>query len=110
VIRGSPWGVCRKKHSPTEALRAEVEMCVEMTRAEFLKNHPRRNVQIINPDTGEILEEIEVPKDLILCDFCNVEIGDRVWLIPGRAICESHYQQIVAPYILPYQTRASVAR
>jgi hypothetical protein len=86
------------------------ETCVQMTRAEFLEAHPRRNTQVIDADTGEVLEEIKVPKDLILCDLCNAEIGEQVWLIPGYALCEACYRKVVVPHILPYLTRASVAR
>lgn len=82
---------------PLEVLR--------MSRAEFLAAHPRRPIEIgtLGPDGEYILkEQIPMAPDEIICDFCNADPGDEVWVYNGmRGYCRACAKQQWFEYLTP---------
>ena len=74
--------------------------CIKYNRQEFLDMHPRKPTEIWN--ASGLVESIPIPKDMILCDFCNQDPGDEIWVVSNsRAYCRECAERYVLKYCVP---------
>jgi len=71
---------------------------MEMSRQEFLEAFPRTPTQLIDLGTGEVLERIEYGPDEIICDLCDGDPGDTVFLVGPKGICRSCFEKRLKRY------------
>ena len=74
--------------------------CLLVNREEFLKLFPRQPIEIRGANY-QLLDSIPVPPDCIICDCCNEDPKDTIYVVEGsRAYC----QECAREYVLPYCT------
>jgi len=70
----------------------------EMTRREFLDAFPRTPTQLIDLSTGQVMEQIEYRPDEIICDLCDADPDDTVFLVGPKGICRSCFEKRLKRY------------
>lgn len=71
--------------------------CEVLTRAEFLEQYPSVPIKIC---TAAGVTEIPVSLDEVICDFCNDDPGDEVFVLHGYGICRRCAEKTVFPYVV----------
>lgn len=70
-----------------------------MNRQEFKAAHPRTPWKISDLSTGEVLKEIPIDEDEVICDLCNADPIDTIYVIgTGRGYCGQCAKECVLDY------------
>ena len=80
------------------------ETVEQMTKDEFLREHPPKSVEVRSMG---VLTILPLAKDLVVCDACDNEVEEEVFLISGHS---TYCKLCATKYILPYCTDELIKR
>ena len=83
--------------------------CVEMSRKEFKQRYQNRSIKVLDGlgPMANVVEEFQVEDDDILCDACNEQVDNVLWVTQNRAYCQTCHDTYLQPYLKATYTEIS---